>query len=143
MRIEPKDRALLALLSDNARAPITELAKKLHLSRSTVKDRLRRLETSGIITGYTVRFDKAYSDGQILSHVLISADPKKHVDIVRSLRQLPALKTLYAVNGIYDMIATLVCESTRSLDETLDEIGSTDGVDKTVSSIVLSTKIDR
>jgi len=59
------------------------------------------------------------------------------------LRKLVNLKSLYAVNGIYDMIAVISAESTKSLDETLDLIGDTSGVEKTVSSIILSTKIER
>ncbi len=49
----------------------------------------------------------------------------------------------YAVNGIFDMIAIISAESTSSLDEVLDQIGDTTGVEKTVSSIILSTKIEK
>ncbi|MFT7130093.1 MAG: hypothetical protein ACI89U_002215, partial [Gammaproteobacteria bacterium] len=46
-------------------------------------------------------------------------------------------------NGIYDMIAMLSVESTRSLDLALDTIGDINGIEKTVSSIILSTKFEK
>lgn len=143
MIIDDNDRALLNLLSDNSRESIAELARKLHLSRSTVKDRIERLERRGVITGYTVRFSDDFTEGQIKAHVMMSTDPKQSAEVVRALRKINNLKSLYAVNGIYDMIAIISAESTKSLDETLDQIGDTSGVEKTVSSIILSTKIER
>jgi len=55
MTIADKDRALLALLSENARMPVAELARKLGLSRTTVQARIERLEAEGVITGYGLR----------------------------------------------------------------------------------------
>lgn len=143
MVIDDKDRALLTLLSANARESTAELARKLQLSRSTVKDRIERLEKRGIITGFTVRYSEEYAAGQIRAHVMISTDPKQSGEVVRALNKIANLRSLYAVNGIYDMIAMISAESTKSLDETLDQIGDTEGVEKTVSSIILSTKIER
>ena len=141
--LDDKDKALLALLSANSRESTAELARRLGLSRSTVKDRIERLEKHGIITGYTVRYSEAYNTGQIRAQVMISYDPKQANQIVRHLRQLPAIKAVYAVNGIYDIIAHVSADSTGDLDHTLDQIGEIDGIDKTVSSIILSTKFER
>jgi DNA-binding Lrp family transcriptional regulator len=74
---------------------------------------------------------------------MISSNAKFSAAIVRKLRAMPALKSLYAVNGVYDMIAVVSAESTRLLDEALDAIGEMEGVEKTVSSIILSTKFER
>ena len=142
MILDDKDKELLGYLSANSRESTAELSRKLQLSRSTVKDRIERLQRRGVITGFTVRFSEEFSEGQIKAHVMISTDPKKSAEVVRALRKLANLKSLYAVNGIYDMIAVISAESTKSLDETLDLIGGTSGVEKTVSSII-STKIER
>jgi len=141
--LDNKDKALLDLLSANSRESTAALARKLGLSRSTVKDRIARLEQSGIVTGYTIRYSAAYSTRQIRAQVMISYDPKLSSQIVRSLRQMPAIKAVYAVNGIYDMIALVSADSTGDLDQCLDQIGDMDGIEKTVSSIILSTKFER
>lgn len=141
--LDAKDKALLALLSANSRETTAELARKLELSRSTVKDRMQRLEKRGVISGYTIRYSEDYATGQIRAQVMISYDPKLATQIVRQLKQLPAIKAVYAVNGVYDMIAHVSAESTLDLDQTLDQIGDVDGIEKTVSSIILSTKFER
>ena len=53
MQLEPKDQRLLALLRDNARMSVIDMAKTLGVSRGTVQNRMRRLENQGVITGYT------------------------------------------------------------------------------------------
>ena len=143
MSIDVKDKELLALLSANSRESVAQLARKLNMSRSTVKDRIERLEQKGVIAGYTLRYSEEHAEGQIQAHVLISTNPKHTAPIVRALKQIINVKSLYAVNGIYDMIAVISAESTRALDQTLDQIGTMDGIEKTVSSIILSTKFER
>ena len=141
--LDANDKALLALLSANSRESTAELARKLELSRSTVKDRMQRLERQGVISGYTIRYNEDNASGQIRAQVMISYDPKLASQIVRQLRQLPAIKAVHAVNGIYDMIALVSADSTLDLDKTLDQIGTMEGIEKTVSSIILSTKFER
>ncbi len=143
MLLDEKDKQLLNLLSANCRESIAALARKLQLSRSTVKDRIERLERRDVIKGYTLRLSDDFSARQIQAQVMITSEPKLNAQIARDLKQMQTVKTLYAVNGIYDMIAMLSTDSTKSLDQTLDQIGSLEGVVKTVSSIILSTKFER
>jgi len=143
MITDDKDRTLLALLSANSRESTAELARKMGLSRTTVTSRIERLERLGVISGYTVRFSEEYAEGQIKAHVMIRADPKQAVGIFRALRQIPSVRALHTVNGEYDMVAMVSTGSTRELDDTLDRIGHVPGVDKTVSSIILTTRFER
>jgi DNA-binding Lrp family transcriptional regulator len=143
MAIDEKDKQLLALLSANCREPTAELARKMNLSRSTVKDRIERLEKRDIIKGYTIRLAEDYLLGQVVAHVMININLKQSRHVVRALRKLEAVRALHAVNGIHDMIAIISAESTKALDQVLDEIGEIEGIEKTVSSIILSTKIER
>ncbi|MCK5574732.1 MAG: Lrp/AsnC family transcriptional regulator, partial [Sphingomonadales bacterium] len=53
--MDATDQKLLSLLRENARASTSALARDLGLSRSTVQDRINRLEKRGIVAGYTVR----------------------------------------------------------------------------------------
>ena len=143
MIIDGKDKELIALLSTNSRESTANLARKLGMSRTTVTNRIERLEKRGIITGYTVQFSEDYERGQIHAHVMISSDPKSASQIVRSLRKISAVRALHAVNGVYELVAIVSAESTQHLDEVLDQIGNTKGIAKTTSSIILSTKFSR
>ncbi len=55
MQTDEIDQNLLTLLRENARRPVADLARRLGLARTTVQARIERLETSGVISGYTLR----------------------------------------------------------------------------------------
>ncbi|MCF8473853.1 MAG: Lrp/AsnC family transcriptional regulator [Emcibacter sp.] len=137
------DQKLINLLKNNGRASTTSLAKILGLSRSTIQDRISRLEDRGIIAGYTILLNDNYKKNQITAHVLIQLNPKFSPQILQNLKKLPLIKSVYAVSGIYDMIALVKADTTEEIDRNLDEIGKMDGIKKTTSSIVLSTKFER
>ena len=143
MAIDALDRALLALLKANAREPVTTLARTLSLSRSTVRDRMAGLERRGIIGGFTVRVSEDHAATRVRAHVMLSVDPKRMDAVVVDLRKNPCVEALYAVSGAHDLIAIVGAESTGEMDALLDRVGKLAGVDRTVSSIVLSTKFDR
>jgi len=140
--MDETDQKLINLLKNNGRESTTALARMLGLSRSTVQDRILRLEDRGIIAGYTIRFNEAYNRRQITAHVLIQLNPKFAARIVQNFRKNPLIKAVYAVSGIYDMIALIKAETTGEIDHSLDEIGRMEGIKKTTSSIVLSTKYE-
>ena len=141
--LDQTDRKLLRLLERNSRASISALARDLDLSRSTVQDRLHRLERRRVIAGYTVRYDAAFRDRQIVAHVMIRVDPKHGHDITEALSRMPEARTLQTVSGVYDLVTTVETATTGEMDRVLDLIGALPGVEKTTSSIVLSTKFNR
>ncbi|MBV2185663.1 MAG: Lrp/AsnC family transcriptional regulator [Rhizobium sp.] len=143
MQITDKDRELLALLGENARMPVATLARQLGLSRTTVQARLERLEREGIIAGYGVRLSEAYQSGLIRAHVLITIAPKSLPMVSAELDAIRQVTMLHSVNGTFDLIAILAASSIAELDELIDRIGAIAGVERTLSSIILSTRISR
>ncbi len=138
-----KDRELLALLGENSRIPVATLAKKLGLSRTTVQARIERLEREGVIAGYGIRLSEQYASSLIRAHILITIAPKALSQVVRALDRLKPVTTLHSVSGSFDLIALLAAPSILELDQAIDEIGNIDGVERTLSSIILSTRIAR
>jgi DNA-binding Lrp family transcriptional regulator len=143
MQITDKDRELLALLGENARMPVATLARRLGLSRTTVQARLERLEREGVIAGYGVRLSEAFQSGLIRAHVLITIAPKSLPMVSAELDAIRQVTTLHSVNGSFDLIAILASNSIAELDELIDRIGAIAGVERTLSSIILSTRISR
>ena len=138
-----KDDDLIALLKVNARESVVSLARKLSVSRSTVQDRLRRLEDAGIISGYTVRLAEDDARAGISAYIEISVEPHKTTQVVRSLLRFPQVETLQTVSGKFDLVAFVRTQSPARMDVLLDKIGLVDGITRTESAIVLSTKLDR
>lgn len=143
MPIDPTDRRLLALLSENARAPVAELGRSLGLSRTTVQSRIERLERRGVIAGYAVRLSDEHERGQVRAHVLITVFAKLAARVETELRNIPEVRALHSVSGQFDMIAVITAPSIGELDRAIDRIGALEGVERTMSSIILSTRIER
>ena len=137
------DMALIGLLRENARASTAELARRLGVSRTTIQSRIDRLEKRGIIAGYSVRLAADYEANLVRAHILVTALPKLAQKVEASLREIPAVRTLHSVSGNFDMIAIVEARSIGDLDMLIDRIGALQGVERTMSSIILSTRIDR
>lgn len=136
------DHQLLALLSANARESTASIARKLGISRTTVQERIRRLERSGIIAGYTVRLANRQA-ANVSAQVLLNVNPKQSDQVVRELRAMPHCSALHAVSGVFDYVVTVEARTTAELDRCLDRIGQLPGIERTQTLVVLSTKFAR
>lgn len=143
MRLDGTDDQLLGLLRKDARLPIAQLAKELHISRGQLYSRLARLEEAGIVAGYTVRMGDAYVASRVRAHVMIKAAPRIRRDVEARLEQIPAVRAIHAISGEFDIIALLEAEDGRQLNDVIDEIGLIDGVERTCTSVILATKLER
>ena len=141
MSLDVIDEQLLALLRADARRPVTSLARALKLSRAAVYARLERLQKRGPIEGYTVKLKPDYHRRMIRAHVMIKVLPKLSRATERQLATMPALIALYTVSGEHDLIAMVEADDVGKLDALIDAIGALEGVEKTVSSILLSQKL--
>ena len=142
MQIDETDHALIGLLQENARMPVATLARRLGLARTTVQARLDRLETSGVIQGYTVRLGDRLR-APLRATALVSIEPRSAPAVLARLKSLPGVKTVHTTSGRFDLIVGLEAATTEELDETLDHIGESRGVRGSESLVHLSTKINR
>jgi DNA-binding Lrp family transcriptional regulator len=137
------DTKLIDLLRANAREPTASLARKLGLARSTVQERIARLERDGIIKGYTVRLADTAEANRLRAVVMISTDPKQADRVSVELKKMPEVRSLAALSGSYDLVAMVETDSPARIDALLDRIGRAPGVARTVSAIILSEKFSR
>ncbi|MEW5685902.1 MAG: Lrp/AsnC family transcriptional regulator [Pseudomonadota bacterium] len=137
------DEHLLSRLRENARAPVAELARALGLSRTTVQSRLARLERNGVIAGYAVKLSPSYEAGRVQAFIMLTVEPKQAAAVTSALKRLAGVRCLQSVSGPFDMIATVEAGGVAEMDGIIDEIGAIKGVERTNTSLVLSTKFDR
>lgn len=141
--LDDVDERLLTLLRDDARQTIAQLAKELGISRGQIYSRLARLEEEKVVAGYTVRLGEAFSAGRIRAHMMLKTLPRSHRDVETALGALPQVQAIHAISGEYDIIAMLEAEDPAQLNELIDEVGLLDGVERTTTSVILATKIER
>ena len=136
------DQRLLDLLRSNSRESIANLATKLGVSRATVKQHMDTLERRKIIEGYTIRYHPLHPQ-QITAYLMIEIAPKLAGNIVRRMEKMSEVESLFSISGNYDLLAVVSCANTRELDQAIDMIAGLDGVEKTLTSIVLGAKFQR
>ncbi|WP_298722274.1 Lrp/AsnC family transcriptional regulator [uncultured Ferrovibrio sp.] len=137
------DRQLIALLQANARQSTMALAKKLGLARSTVHERIRRLEREGVIRGYMVRLGRDPFAEYAQAIALLALAQRQQRNVVERLAKLPEIKLCYTISGDSDLFLLLEAPRLEDLDALIDEIVGQPGVERCRSFIVLSQKIDR
>jgi DNA-binding Lrp family transcriptional regulator len=137
--MDDTDRQLLALLRDNARISVIALAKKLHVSRGTVQNRISKLENSGVIVGYTVRLKPEAELHRIRAWMNIAVEGNSAVSVLQALRGEPNIHTLHTTNGRWDVIAELRADNLEAFNTVLGRIRLIPGIANTETSILLST----
>lgn len=137
------DRNILALLGADARMSVALLARRLKVARSTIQARLERLETTGVIGGYTLKLGEAARQGRIRASILLSIEARAQAGIVTRLKSIPEVERAFTTSGRFDLLLQIAAPNTQVLDQVLDEIGTITGVQSSESLIHLSTKIDR
>ena len=142
MQNDETDQALLALLREDARMSIATLARRMGLARSTVQARIERLESRGVIAGYTLRLGAAMAP-RLRATVLMQIEPQQQTAVLAKLKTLSGVEQVCTTSGRFDLIATISADTTEQLDITLDRISEAKGVRASESLIHLSTKIDR
>ncbi|MBR28951.1 MAG: AsnC family transcriptional regulator [Rhodobacteraceae bacterium] len=140
--LDETDRALLGLLARNARAPASELARRLNLARTTVQARIEKLERTGVIKGYTVRAETA-PGAMIRAYVLIQVEPRHAAAVGAQLQRMRELESLHTTSGRFDLAAQIGAPDTSQLDVALDRIAMVEGGKGIETLVQLSTKLDR
>lgn len=137
------DDKLLELLRNNSRESIANLARQLGVSRATIKEHMATLERRKVIEGYTVRIHPQNQHPAVSAYLMIDINPKRTGLIVRQIEKLLSVQSLYSISGSYDLLAQVSCDTTAQLDQVIDEISTLDGVEKTLTSVVLGAKFRR
>ena len=137
--MDDTDRQLIAQLRRDARTSIAALATRLKVSRGTVTNRIKRLEDSGVIVGYTVRVRPDLLQSAIKAWMSIAVDGNQTRAVIASLLGEPNVATLHDTNGRWDLLAELRAENLQELAKVLERIRLVKGISNTETSIHLET----
>ena len=133
------DQQLIALLRQNARLSIADLAHKLGVSRGTVNNRLRKLEDQQVILGYTVRLRPEAEPERIRAWMGVLIEGNTSRQVIASLLGEPGVVALHDTNGRWDLLAEIEAGSTRELSDVLERIRLISGIRSTETNIHLAS----
>ncbi|MBU2982521.1 Lrp/AsnC family transcriptional regulator [Lentibacter algarum] len=134
------DRKLLSALRHNARAALSDLAQELGVTRATVRNRIDRLEQAGEILGYSVVMKGDTATEPVRGLMMIGIEGRGTERIMRQLKGLNTVRSVYSTNGRWDVIAEIGTDSLEAFDEALTQIRRFDGVSTSETSLLLSAK---
>lgn len=133
------DHSLISLLRTNAQMNIADLAHKLGVSRGTVTNRLRKLEDTQVIVGYTVRLKPEAEPERIRAWMGVLVEGNQTRQVIASLLGEPGVSALHDTNGRWDLLAELEARSMSELSQVLERIRLISGIRSTETSIHLTT----
>jgi len=138
-QLDDLDLAILAALEENARLPVSELARRLGAPGSTIRDRIQRLEEEEVILGYTVRLNAAKLGLGIKAILQVARDERFSLDeFHRESAELPAVTNVQLVTGQTDELITVYARDVEHLKEIIyDVVGALPGVTRSNTAIVL------
>jgi Lrp/AsnC family leucine-responsive transcriptional regulator len=140
MAIDETDIKILELLQKEGRTRRNDLAEKVGLSLPAVSDRLRKLEESGIISGYFAKVDHQQLGKDITAFVIVTIDSSKHFNaFIEHVNSADDILECHAITGDGTHMLKVRTENTGSLEKLLAKIQSWAGVLKTTTSMVLSS----
>lgn len=138
------DLRILMLLQDNCKQPLAKIGEKVGLSAPSVVERVKKLEDSGIITGYRAILDARRLGKDITAFIGVSLRHSKLIsEFEREISQLDGVLDCHHVTGEYSLLLKVKTDNTSSLEQLISQIHSIQGVDHTETMVVLSTHTER
>lgn len=139
--MDDTDIALVTQLRKNARHTYAELARMVGLSPPAVHDRVAKLETSGVITGYTAQVNTAALGLGVTAVIGVLQSSDEVFDtIVDELAELAEVDTCWCVAGEEAFQVLVRVPDIAALEQTIGRINRIKGVSRTRTTVVLSTK---
>ena len=137
------DRNILALLGADARLSVATLARRLKVARSTLQARLERLETSGVIAGYTLRLGESARGIRLRATMLISTEQRSLPALLSRLKTTPEVERVLTCAGRFDVMVQLAAADPAALDHAQGQIAALPGITQAETLVHLATRLDR
>ncbi len=143
--IDNIDLKILALLTEDAKMPYTEVAKKVFVSGGTVHVRMRKLEEMGIVKGTTLKMDYSKMGYDITAFLGIYLEKSSLYDqVIKKLYNIPEIVKIHYTTGNYNIFIKLHCRDTNHLKDVLhDKIQRVEGIERTETIMSLEESLNR
>jgi Lrp/AsnC family transcriptional regulator, leucine-responsive regulatory protein len=134
------DISILQLLQQNARMTVSDIGSVINLSIPAVSERIKKLEASGIVQQYTAIINPAKFKKHLTAIIFISLERPKFTEMFLEFVQAEdEILECHYLAGDFDYAIKVMTESTSTLENLLGKIKSVQGIQKTRTTVVLST----
>ena len=134
------DRAILACLKKNSRENAKTIGEAVNLSTSAVIERIRKMESSGLIEQYTTIINQSVLGRETMAFISVSLEhPRYNEAFIRLVEENPSIAECHYIAGDFDFILKVITKNGKTLEAVLNYIKSINGVSLTRTSVVLTT----
>jgi DNA-binding Lrp family transcriptional regulator len=136
--MDEKNLQILRLLQQNARLPLKTVAGKVGLARSSVRERIARMEAEGIILGYKAEVRPNHRGGEAVRALLmirLGRTPAR--ETVSRIAALPSVRRCASVSGDLDLVVEIEAAVISGLNAARDEIALMPDIADVTTAIVL------
>lgn len=143
MALDEKDSRILEELRDNAKATTKAIAERTGIPRTTVHDRITKMEERGVIQQYTVIPDYEELELSTTAFVFLTYDARHGIpqdEVAEALGEMEGVFEVHMISGDWDMIAKVRGRSVEHIGElVISRLRSIGGVEKTLTCTVFRT----
>ncbi|MFD1384113.1 Lrp/AsnC family transcriptional regulator [Rhodanobacter aciditrophus] len=137
MAIDRFDEKILALLVEDARQSVSDISRKVNLSRSAVTERIKRLEESRVIEGYHARLGVDASH-TVMAYFSLTFRPMVREMVEPYIRSIPEIRFAHYISGDVDIIMLVETETMARLTALRVEMDSWPNIEKIMTHMCLA-----
>jgi len=126
--MDEKDRIIIDMLLKNARIPYTDIAKKLGVSETAVRKRIKKLEKERILEGYTIKVNPSRLGYKSIAHVGIDTEPGHFLGVACRLTEMEEIKCVAITSGSNMIVADIWAKNNKHLSEIINKVSKIEGV---------------
>lgn len=144
-KIDDIDQKILGFLVKNARMPFLEIARECGVSGAAIHQRVKKLETNGIITGSRILVKPQALGLNVCAFMAISlSKADTYQQVVNDLKKIPSVVECHFITGEFAMLLKLYCKDHDHLMSVImNSIQNVQNVVKTQTWVSLNQAIDR
>ena len=135
------DAGIVALLKRNARMSVMQISQELGVSRVTIDSHIKKLEKTGVITGYTITLDSEEFRQNVTGWIMINVTANAEEKIIASMAKMPEITRLHTTNGRWDLAAEIQTATLEAFDNAISRLRKIPGIKDTDTSLLLSSRI--
>ncbi|MAK20671.1 MAG: AsnC family transcriptional regulator [Euryarchaeota archaeon] len=137
------DKKIIKVLEDDARTSLRKISELVDVSLGTVSNRVKRMEKNGIIRGYSVILDPDKIGWELNVVIGLRIQKGRLIEIQERIAKDSRVHGVYDVTGDFDSMVIARAKNRKDLDDLSKNVLSIDGVERSITHLVLNTVKER
>lgn len=120
--VDAIDMQLLGFLKENSRLSFADLGRKINLSPSAVRERVQKMEDTGVIKKYEIQLDNRKLGYELEAFILLKVFPGLLKDVLKKIKDFPEIKEAHRITGNQNLHLRVILKNQIDLQNLLDKL---------------------